>query len=162
MSKVRFAKHFIKSMYLYGKYLIANGGDYDWDYGYLLSLMKWKMQKMATTIRDNDIIEANNRVAKQLEYAVYLIDQIQNKPYEDKMNAKHDKRWGEIVVEFVPSDREGYTEMRTSRPKAITEAQKLQERKEFKELINSIDAKERDLYNRLFKHMNTYIKRWWD
>ena len=73
----RKVKHWLTQSVAYSIFIWKND-NYDWDYGYLINLMRFKLSRMAKTIEENGIIEANHRVAKQIRYAIYLMDRWQN------------------------------------------------------------------------------------
>ena len=55
----------------YAKFLWS---DRDWDWVYILELLKFKLQRTEKCIRTNGIIEGIPRVSKQINYAIFLID----------------------------------------------------------------------------------------
>lgn len=150
----------VKVSIIYSIYFWKNG-DYDWDYSYLINLMRFKMNRMANTIEDNEIICANKRVAKQLRYAVYLIDRWRDdSDYEDFRN-KFVARWGELIYSWEPNSARS-KRLVTRYPKATTPELHKQAEEEFLEGALKAQSKNTEVFGRLFKHMFKYMNSWWD
>jgi len=122
--------------------------DMDWDYAGLLNLMQYKMARMAKCIEDNNIIVANKRIAKQLRYAVYLIERYHSGEDVRRGIDAHNTKWGRVEKGLL---NWGY-------PDNLTEEQIKQATKEFLDIWQ----KEEELLDRLFRHMRKNIQKWWD
>lgn len=137
--------------------------DRDWDYDFLERIVAFKMSRMADCIESNNIIEGNKRVARQLRYAVYLLDRIDsNIDAERAAEIFHDK-WGEPEYSFVPVEEpvKG-SRMVTTYPYVTNEEQEKQNHLDFLEMVITSDDKRNELYRRFFKHWATYHRNWWD
>jgi len=139
--------------------------DYDWDYEYLLDLMKFKMQRMANTIENNDLIEGNKRVAKQLRYSCYLIDRYQGSEDYNKAYAAFVERWGEVTYEwedigFVGNEK--LSRLETKFGKAGCTEEEMLAQEDLRKLYRADGQINQQLLNRLFKHTRTYLEGWWD
>jgi len=139
--------------------------DFDWDYGFLLKLIRFKLARMAKTIRSNEIIEANERVAKQIEYAVYLIDRYNNDDDFNRLQEEHSLKWGQPKYDYVDGERFAGSKtfkMITTYPKASTPEKHAQASKQATEFVLAAYAKEQELIDRLFRHTGKYLRGWWD
>lgn len=158
----RAVRHFFVKMFSYAKYLIKNGGDHDWDFAYLENLMQWKMSNMADCIEANGFIYSDKRVAKQLRYAVKLIELIKTDHYENIWRDELESKWGKTEINFGEADERGFVSAYFSNSKVTTEEEREQCDKDFADLCDRSDKKRKELYNRLFRHMERYIQNWWD
>ena len=172
-TKVRFIKHVIKSTHSYIKHVIKNG-DYDWDFSYIYRLLRWKLVKVRDDISNRNIIAGADRVAKQINYAVYLIDEL----LEDKILPRHlealEEKWGEFDLRseditdgrYVPPGEtriQGIGRyLRPSYPKAFTKEQFEQAERDRSAAYHSADKEYADKKKRLFRHLERYIEGWWD
>ena len=146
----------IKWTYNYLKYAWTIGDD-DWDYGYLYAILKWKMDRMADCIETNEIIESNHRVAKQLRYAVYLINRLENGVDEEAAMKVHTDKWGESRMVFMDSG-----ELKFEYDTVNSPEEKEQCDKEVTEAYQAGSKAKEKTKHRLFRHIEKYIERWWD
>ena len=155
---------FLRKLYAWSPIL---WNDFDWDYSYLLKILEFKLHRMADTIESNGIIVASDRVAKQIRYATFLIERIQEENYCKEEYAAHEEKWGEGVMNFVdlPKDDPHYgtcSEMNMYTIKSKQQGLEDQEKKEHMVIYERArDTRQKDL-DRLFRHMRRYLERWWD
>jgi hypothetical protein len=135
--------------------------DRDWDYAFLEIILKHKLSRMSTCIAKDKCLDNYNRVVKTLNYAVYLIDRIQCNVDSLRLNEEFRLKWGDIKVEFEKVGGERYRIMKTYYSKANTEEERLQADVECSENYKLAEEKVVKLYDRLFKHMNKYLRSWW-
>lgn len=148
-------KHWLSQSIAYSIFIWKND-NYDWDYVFFLKLLRFKLDRMAKTIKDNEIIEANIRVAKQINYVSYLISRYLDDTDLEKENAKFELKWGKTT--HITRDR-GYS---IGFEKATTEEQRKLATQDFVDMYKRVDAKEKELLDRAFKHIAKYLQRWWD
>lgn len=154
-------KYFVWKLWAYAPILWY---DQDWDYGFFLSLIKFKLQRMAKHAREHGCIVSSPIQAKQMQYAVFLIDRIQKNEYADAGIAAHDKKWGEFVFNTEPTEdpRLRRVDMYNMKAREMGEEAEKQCDKERYAIYTAADAaREKDL-DRLFKHIRKYLLRWWD
>lgn len=135
--------------------------DRDWDYQFLEIILKHKLSRMSACIANDKYLDNNKRVVRTLNYAVYLLDRIQNNEDSKRLNEEFRLKWGDIKVEFEKVEQERYRIMKTYYSKANTEEERLQADEECSENYKLADEKVVKLYDRLFKHTNKYWRRWW-
>lgn len=172
VGRIRFVKHWFKAMFAYGRYLIKNNGDHDWDYSYLYDLLKWKLERMSKTINDTRNLQNHNRVVRQINYAVMLIDRLQGSYLSEKYGKKLEAKYGEVAYWFYAAGKPRPIKdcYAPENPKGLTvlfENAKTKEEWEAAEEYNHLLYKEeraeaRKTKERLFKHIGKYIERWWD
>jgi hypothetical protein len=71
INKIKHLFYWIVKTAQYSKVL---WNDYDWDYSYMLKLLRYKLVRMEKNIRFYSYAESNLRTAKQIKYAIFLID----------------------------------------------------------------------------------------
>lgn len=140
--------------------------DRDWDYGCLLNMMKAKMLRLANTIEDNAFIEGNERTAKQLRWACFLIDVMQDgdrlprvKALADAIEAKWGPRCEATPEQLAWGAGIGWLFIRQNMKSVMDYIQYMEE---FSVYAQELFKAEADAQKRLFKHMDAYIGRWWD
>lgn len=154
------AKHWLTQTVAYSIFFWENN-NYDWDYAYLINLMRFKLSRMAKTIEENEIIVANHRVARQIRYAVYLIDEWQSDRYLEEIRTAHEAKWGKAQYSWH-KDSGDSRRMITSYPKATTSNLHGLATEELLEGVMLAGARDEMLLDRLFKHMRKYLRQWWD
>lgn len=112
-----------------------NCADADWDFSVLLSLIQWKVGRMADNMEKHGVIENNERYARQMRYLVFLLERYMNDDYYYKNMPEYD----EDIVEMINRPRTPMEEM----------------------VIEESLRRERDAFRRIFRHMERYIERWW-
>lgn len=135
--------------------------DRDWDYNFLLLLMRFKLKRMEKEFRSyNDTIVSNKLSADKIRECVLLLDRI----IEDKYTAfdKHDKKWGEPDFKFVNTDNPELTELKIVRPNVKTDEDERQERKEWSRCLKHEDALKEQDWKRFYDNLIKYMKGWWD
>ena len=162
-------KHF-KWLFLYNSYLLKNKGDEDWDFSYLYSLLRWKLNRMADCIDSNAIVASHKRIGKQLKYAVRLIDLLETDELRKKQKIVFEVKWGkptiyqrrnENVDGFVP-EKERNKAIFFTFDKVFNEKDWYAAKKQWYEDRINLEKQMGAIKLRLFKHIATYIDGWWD
>ena len=144
----------LKKSFEYAKFLRE---DRDYDYGYLLELMKFKMKRMAVQIQHNDLVVSNKRVARQLNYACFLLEKLQAGPHEllPEKKSQLDKKWDDMFI-----TEEG---VRLVKRKRVFSPQKDEQ---FSKELVGLYLEQRTQFDKLkrrfFRHMERYLEHWWD
>lgn len=133
--------------------------DRDWDYSYLISLIKWKLQRMAGDTNGWLTVGAS-RNQRQIEYAIYLIDRWQGDDgYEKQVMDEHYKKWGRSELVTTPADDILPNCVRVEaiypngNPPEATE--------EFLKVCRQIEERKKDAEERFYRHLQRYLHRWW-
>ena len=100
---------------------------------------------------------------KQMKDAVYLLDRLLSRDWEDDLYDIHHERWGKPIWTFVPlndgsgcSSLDVHTEVTLEHKDLIP-----MERRQFSELCDEIHRREMDYWRRLWRHLDKYMRRWW-
>jgi len=141
-AKLRHLARFPGWLWGYFKFLCENRGDYDYDYCFLLELMKWKLGRMADKIERDDIIEGSEEVVQSIRYTVELIEL-----YSDPEKI-HDK----LMADF-----------RARRPLPGIGGANLspKAKKEYMALLDAGSQAGGLTRELLFQHMSENITSWW-
>lgn len=155
-------KYFFKNVYYYRKLLAT---DRQWDSGYLYHWMEIKLRHMAEAFegyRTCNFYTVNEKDIRRLRVCAELMRRIQNENYVDKLNERHQAKWGRPRLEKkIDSKGRRYGEF-ISHPKALGEDQKEQARKESKRIHEHGEYMfQQDLsyFSKLFQR---YSRGWWD
>ena len=137
--------------------------DRNWDHYYIYVILRRKLHLMEQNIRHNGHHVNAERDADNIKVCVNLLDRLIADDYHEMAFGKHDKKWGDIELRTKPVEgRDDIVGVDIHRDKVITEDDKKQERKEFKNAAeHETYLREQDL-DLLFKNMRKYIQTWWD
>jgi len=147
-------KYGIENLISYFK-LIWN--DRDWDYHYWLKMNRLKLSRMEKLIRDHGVHLYAKKDADRIHKAVMVIDRILEDNYYDLAFRSHDKKWGELSINWVDCEHEDFREAKFNRPNVTKE----QERKKIRWVKHAEYLKKQDL-KYLTDIINKYLYSWWD
>lgn len=136
---------------------------HDWDYNYLLDLIRFKLNRAKIEMNKSDFIEGNKRLARQIAYAEMLIQLLLEDDFCSKESLVHDRKWGELNFSFEKkiSDSRPSSIGALYREKVVTEQDKEQESNDFLALVELENIRRENTWNRLFKHLSKYMRGWW-
>lgn len=109
-------KNFFRSFARTLKYRKVVGYSYDWDFAYLLDLVRFHLSKMEIYFRVNGIAEKSTLTANRIKLAINLMDVVQedvphlswgsggNWTFNHPLNTKNWARFWESEVDFNPSN----------------------------------------------------------
>lgn len=174
-SPIRAVLNHIRWVWGYNCYLLKNRGDHDWDFYYFYSLLRWKLDRMADCIESGWVSTETNRVTKQIRYAVRLLDLMTTEELDDASCAAFKEKWGENHINFNSSRGGdggpvvGYAPEKAKKKGVYTTYTDINNEdayyvaeKEWLHGMEAVDAKKEALKHRLFKHIATYINKWWN
>lgn len=145
------------------QYSLVLWNDYDFDHIYILKLLRYKLKRTRERIEKDNILVATNRISKQIKYAEFLIDRIENNDYFPEEYKKLEEKWGAAEMVFTPcEDRPGFSKLDFVHEKCKTEEENEQAGDEFHAFYKRQDEESERDYDRLFRHLRKYIQRWWD
>lgn len=136
--------------------------DRDWDYAFILKILKYKLSRVRQCISSNGIIEGADRVAKQISYAEFLIDRILEDDYCETEMKQHIQKWGPYCRRKKWTNGQLVGHAFHIRQNSTTH-QKWQQQIAEERAIHQkqMDTRNKDR-ERLFRHLSKYIERWWD
>jgi hypothetical protein len=135
--------------------------NYDFDAHTIYQLLRYKLERIYRCLENGHAIQ-EERDMKALRLAIKLAKRLEAGNYEDSFYDRHDKKWGELKTWFEPIPGSTNSYWRSSRPNAVTEQEKEQERKETRELYEAAQSKEAREKRWLFAIISKYDKVWWD
>lgn len=147
-------------------FAVHGWNSYDWDYGYLLELIEFKLCRMQKEIQNGHHVP-DKATDQSIRICIKLLKKINGRDYHYFADL-HDQKWGESEWVWHKTDENGQeipngaSRLEIKRPKAVTPEEKEQERKEALEAYRKDDAqRERDV-RWLFNIMAKYHQNWWD
>jgi len=150
------------------KYRILLWNDFDWDEGFLLSILETKFLNMMKYHRDHSHVEGNVVTTHELRECAEICYRLQNKNYYTAdLDAAHDAKWGKLEVQWTPADydklgRPLTHRMDFMRDNATTEELKNQELQEQREIWATEERLKQADLDRLAELIRTRMETWWD
>ncbi len=145
-------KEWLERCWDYGRLL---WNDQDWDWTYVLRIMRLKFKRMLREFAHSPH-ESKDRTIRQIKYAIYLIDLIEKNDFAAAEHAAHDERWGDLSMKISLDGR-----VRFTRAKAMTTDAQDAEQKEFLVLMHLEEARMGKTWERLWRHLDRWMKGWW-
>lgn len=152
-------RQFFRSIRRSYDYAVFGWGNYDWDYNYLIKLIRFKLERMHKRL--NAEYETDKHI-RSLRVALKLARRLEKEEYT-KAHDQHVRRWGEAnwwdMRSATPEERSsGIAQIWT--PKTVTPELEAN-RASYEKAIRDDDlAQERD-QRWLFAIMDKYCKHWW-
>lgn len=136
--------------------------DRNWDYEFLLEILGTKLHNMAEFFDSDRAMSMDHRkVARQLRICGDLCSRIQNDDYSKVPLKAHTKKWGELKMETEPAES-NLRRVIFSRPRAVTEKQKLQEGIEARRIFREAEQQRQADINYLCNMISKHLLCWWD
>lgn len=131
--------------------------DRDWDYNYLLILLKFKLENMSYRLYTDDISTVCRKNSKKIDKAVKILSRMIEDEYDSNHLKDHDKKWGKLKMTVSPDT----FQLNFNRPNVKTQDEKEKEHKEYIGLMKKSErARKRD-YKNFFQLLETNIRGWW-
>jgi len=131
--------------------------DRDWDSHFLFALLRFKLKRMEQLNRFHGHAVSSIEIADKIKVCVLLLDRIVKDEYEERVFEKHDKKWGDINLDFSDSGCINIT-----RKNVKTKEDHEKEWKEHKALWERSAALKQQDIDLLFKIMSKHATKWWD
>lgn len=147
---------------LYDWYVNVFKDDFDFDAHSLFAIIEYKLKRVQTSLTNGNAIQEDKDL-HALELAIKLAGRLKVDNYEDRQHRHHDAKWGKTVSWFTPcDDGTGNSIWNTSKPNAVTEEEKAQEKKEFLDLYKiSGNIRNRD-EKWLYSILKNHLRNLWD
>lgn len=126
--------------------------DRDWDYVYMLILLKKKLDRMAIHIHKYGIHTNKRRDVRDIRKASKLLKLLIEDNFNKEAFKKHTKKWGSA----------DFTKGTLTRSKVKTELDKELERIEFSNLWKKEDELKQKTKDEFFQHVKDNYEKWWD
>jgi hypothetical protein len=130
--------------------------DRDWDQYYIFELLKFKFKNMEHNFRNYAHIADADKVADDLKVCQLLLKRLIEDDYYDNVYKWHDKKWGELEVDWDKSP------IKFSRRYVNSKEEKEKEHKEYMRLYNREEMLRKQDIRYLFHIITRKITMWWD
>lgn len=150
---------YVSKMFSYGRHL---WNDFDFDWVYLLQIMKFKMERMAKAM-DKGMTVSAPRHAKEIRHAIAVIDRIINDDYANFGYNKLEEKYGKSDWKFLPIEDSKYSELLIERERARKGTPDYEaERKETMKIIHNAERQRKADIKYLFEYIAKHLQGWWD
>lgn len=137
--------------------------DWDWDSRPgIYKVLKLKLQTMPYQL-ENGMSLYGEKYARHIRKVCLVLDRLIADEYEDEEFDKVDEKWGPLKLDFVEcEDYSDAFDLLSSRPKAITDEDKKEEKVDFfAAAVEATRRRDRDL-DFVFSIIRKYHLCWWD
>jgi hypothetical protein len=135
--------------------------DRDFDYVFLLIILKFKIDKMIELYNYRDIYVDQEKDKQELKLCSKFLDRLIKNDYQKNAMIYHDREWGEISFIWKKcEDSENY-KLETDRKNIISEKDKEKEREKFMKLMKHSNYMENQDIEYLFDIMKKKLRSWW-
>ena len=150
---------YITKMFAYGQHLWH---DFDFDWVYLLKVMKFKLERMAKAFDNGMTVSAPKR-AKEIRHTIAVLDRIINDDYSELGNRKLEEKYGKSEWQFIPIEDSKYSELIIDREGARKGTPEYEaERKEFRKVIENAERQKKADIDYVFRYIAKHLQSWWD
>ena len=134
--------------------------DVDYDATSLYPILRFKLKQLYDAI-DASPIEGKDEELFRIMYCIRLCDQLQADSFCEEEFKKLDDKYGKIEIKTEPVSNSKNLRAELIRPKAITEEEKAQERKEFNEVCDLEEKRRKKAILSLFLTIANNHRKWW-
>jgi len=143
----------------YAKFIKNN---HDWDYDYIIQLLRFKLKMVRETIQKNSIIiqEQIDQISNEISEVEKLLDKVIADNYFSELKLEFEKKYGKVEHEFIKENDSKNDSFKTI---YHVEEDKLNEaQEEYAKLHNlSFEMRKNDL-KKAFELISENIWNWWD
>ena len=136
--------------------------DRDYDYCFLLEIIKFKISNMEQYFRKHGHHVHADRDANNMSKCGEVLYRIIEDNYGTELLKEHDKKWGKISTKFVESNKGGLTKFSIKRSNVKTKQDEQQERLEFKNCLKEESRLIKRDIDYIFDMLKKHIEEWWD
>jgi len=133
-----------------------------WDHYFIYPILHKKLSVMENHFREDGHHVYHEKDADKIRVCVLLLKRIMDDDYMENAFKKHDEKWGDSEMMFVPTENSELSEMKINYENIITDKDKEQERKDFKYAMEKEEYPRKQDIDLLFKMMSKHIRSWWD
>ena len=136
--------------------------DRDWDYNYLLRVLIHKLNGMERLFREHGRLETSEEVANEIQSVVHDLSIVEGGLLDQAAYAEHERKWGEVSFEYLPTNNQEFFELRMNYPSAITQKQAEEAQADLMRLAKQADEDTFNLLLDAFTRMGEQLQEWWD
>lgn len=146
------------------QYSLLLWNDYDYDFGYSLTLLEYKLERTARHILKHNFITDAGEIFQEISHVRMLINQYQEGDFLPELMEAHNAKWGEMELFFVPAEAyPGLSEMHHRFPgHEYTEEQLKLERQERHDIYVAQGDAQHKCWEEIWSSINKNAQRWWD
>lgn len=136
--------------------------DRDWDHIFLYDIMRSKLKMMEKFQFNHGICISHKEISHKIKVCRILLDRLSKDEYLDNALIPHEKRWGELSLDFEDVPGKNYCKMQSNWSLAKTKDQNEKASKEFSRAGTHAEKMTQQDLDMLFRNMRKYILEWWD
>ena len=136
--------------------------DRDWDYNYMLRILIHKLNGMERLFREHGHLENSEEVANEIQSVVHDLSIVEGGLLDQVAYAEHERKWGEVSFEYLPTNNQEFFELRMNYPSAITQKQAEEAQADLMRLAKQADEDTFNLLLDAFTRMGEQLQGWWD
>jgi len=133
-----------------------------WDSHFIYPILHKKLSIMEHNIRYDGHHLYREKDADQIKVCLLLLKRIMDDEYGESAFKRHDEKWGDSEMIFIPTENPEYSAMKIDYENVITDKDIKEERKDFKLAIQQEEILRKQDIDLLFKLMARHIRSWWD
>lgn len=155
-------RHFFRQLGKVIDYLPILWKNYDWSAEpECYELLRKKLQRMEPVLRNGHLLNGE-RYAKQIRFAIRLLDLLIADEYEHNAHAAHEAKWGDHAVWFEPCENDCYEMKSSNYENAKTDEQQEQAGKELMDMVKRAYELRQRHAEFLFRFLARHMPGWWD
>lgn len=158
-SKKNKKKKFEQKMREYRNFL---KDDQDWDYIYILRLLKYKLERTRKCITSNDIIMSDQKVGKQIKQVEDLFERVCKDEYYAEISKDFHRKYGKLKMISGKAEPGAKSVPVTFKYSKETPENSKRIRKEFRQLIRKENQMRLNDLRKALNLMHKNIWGWWD
>jgi len=135
--------------------------DADWDWIYILRLLKYKLERTRKCILSNDIVVSAPKIAKQIQAVETLLERVEKDQYFDEISKDFHQKYGKLRMVTKKVKGKPYHAVKCNFTKE-TETNSKEIHKEFSKLRRRAEFMQRNDIKKAFALMHKNIWGWWD
>ena len=136
--------------------------DHDWDWAYVIRLLRYKLERTRKCILENNIIKGSKKVAREIREVEILLDRVAEDNYFHEITKDFRKKHGKLKTIYEKS--EYGPNWLTSKSKFNKETPQNSKRLhvQYARLWTKASKMQQDDLKKAFDLMNKNIWNWWD
>lgn len=133
--------------------------DYDWQY--IIRLLRYKLERTKNHIVEHDIIDDATKVGKEIQAVVDLLKRIEEDKYFEELHKPFLKKYGnpKLVLEKCKNGTNSSITFKYSKETLKNRSQRMKEQNRLAKLEHQLRKKDLE---QAFKLMSNNIFGWWD
>ena len=104
--------------------------------------------------------ERKNR--QEIQSVVHDLSIVEGGLLDQAAYAEHERKWGEVSFEYLPTNNQEFFELRMNYPSAITQKQAEEAQADLMRLAKQADEDTFNLLLDAFTRMGEQLQEWWD